>query len=131
MKRPLLAFKLLLSMMMYSSTVFAEWTKVSENISGDTFYIDFTTVKYRNGMVYYWELSDYVKPSENGTLSVLQYNQGHCDLVAEKGLSWIFYGGPMGKGPILFRDNDPDKNWKHRPAGTSAYDIIKRVCENR
>ena len=131
MKRPLLAFKLLLSMMIYSSTVFAEWTKVSENMSGDTFYIDFTTVKYRNGMVYYWELSDYVKPSENGILSVLQYNQGHCDLVAEKGLSWIFYGGPMGKGPILLRDNNPDKNWKHRPAGTSAYDIIKRGCENR
>ena len=131
MKRPLLAFKLLLSMMIYSSTVFAEWTKVSENMSGDTFYIDFTTVKYRNGMVYYWELSDYVKPSENGILSVLQYNQGHCDLVAEKGLSWIFYGGPMGKGPILLRDNNPDKNWKHRPPGTSAYDIVKRVCENR
>ena len=131
MKKLTLIFTLLVSTVMFSSPSYAEWTKVSETVDGNTFYIDFTTVKYRNGLVYYWELSDYVKPTKNGILSVLQYNQGHCDLVAEKGLSWIFYGGPMGKGPILLRDNDPDKNWKHRPPGTSAYRIIKRVCENR
>ena len=73
MKRPLLAFKLLLSMMMYSSTGFAEWTKVSKSVDGDRS-IDFT-VKYHNGMVYYWELSDYIKPTDHGVLSVVQYNQ--------------------------------------------------------
>ena len=104
---------------------------MSESVSGDSYYIDFTTVKYRNGLIYYWELSDYLKPTKSGTLSVLQYNQGNCNLIAEKGLTWIFYGGPMGKGPIVNRSNNPDKNWKHRPPGTAGYGIIKKICKNR
>ena len=46
-----------------ASPVFAEWTEVSESVSGNTFYIDYDTVKENNGYVYYWELLDYLKPA--------------------------------------------------------------------
>ena len=37
-----------------ASPVFAEWTKVIEDGNGNTFYIDFDTVKENNGYFYYW-----------------------------------------------------------------------------
>ena len=48
-----------------ASPVFAEWTWVDENAIGDTYYIDFDTVKENNGSVYYWEMNDYLKLTEN------------------------------------------------------------------
>lgn len=61
----------LASTVAFASPVFAEWTWVGEGTeiglnTGDTYYIDFDTVKENNGYVYYWDLRDYLKPTENG-----------------------------------------------------------------
>ena len=44
-----------------STPVFAEWTKVGESVNGDTWYIDYDTVKENNGYVYYWGMDDYLR----------------------------------------------------------------------
>ena len=49
---------------MFSSTSFAGWTKVAENVSGDTFYVDFERIRKHGGYVYYWRLSDLLKPNK-------------------------------------------------------------------
>ena len=36
--------------LMFSSTSFAEWTEVSKNIRGDTFYVDFERIRKAMGM---------------------------------------------------------------------------------
>ena len=43
----------LVSTVALSTPVFAEWTKVGESVNGDTWYIDYDTVKENNGYVYY------------------------------------------------------------------------------
>jgi len=55
---------------MFSSTSFAEWKKVGENVDGDTFYVDFDRIRKHGGYVYFWSLGDLLKPFESGTLSV-------------------------------------------------------------
>ena len=115
---------------MFSSVSFAGWTKVAGN-SAATFYVDFSTVKYRGRIIYYWELQDFTTRTPMGWLSARQYNMADCDLIAEKGLSWVWYGGPMGRGQVVNTNSDPDKNWKYRPPGTSAYAIIRRICKDR
>jgi len=47
----------------FSSTSFAEWTKVSENVS-TTFYVDFERIRKHGGYVYFLWLSDYLKPDK-------------------------------------------------------------------
>jgi hypothetical protein len=84
--------------LMFSSTSFADWTKVSENVIGGNFYIDFERIGKHGGYVYFWYLRDGLKPDEDGTLSAKMYNQGDCKLFRYKRLSFSFYKEPMGGG---------------------------------
>ena len=83
---------------MFSSTSFAGWMRVGENVSGTTFYVDFTRIRKHGGYVYYWYLTDYLKPGEYGDLSDKTYRQGGCKLFRFKNLSYSFHKEPMGRG---------------------------------
>jgi hypothetical protein len=119
-KLTLLLTTLIFSLMFSPSTSFAEWKKVGEDVDGDTWYVDFERIKKHDGYVYYWVLSDYLKPNEFGILSGKTYNQGDCKKFRSKWLSWSFYKEPMGRG-----NNTPDKEWRF----PSSYEtVLKSVC---
>ncbi|MDP7557459.1 MAG: hypothetical protein QF687_06205, partial [Nitrospinaceae bacterium] len=65
MKKLLLIFTLLFSTLLFSTPSYSEWTKVGENMSGDTYYVDFERIRKHGGYVYYWSLGDYLKPTKN------------------------------------------------------------------
>ena len=83
---------------MFSSTSFADWTKVGEIKNGDTFYVDFERIRKHDGYVYWWELVDFLKPDKWGDMSAEAYEQGDCELFRYKGLNWFFHKEPMGNG---------------------------------
>ena len=119
-KLTLILTTLIFSVMFSPSTSFAGWTKVSENASGDTYYVDFERIKKHDGYVYYWYLTDYLKPTPGGNLSDKIYKQGDCKKFRSKWLSWSFYKEPMGRG-----NNTPDKEWRF----PSSYEtVLKSVC---
>ena len=127
MKKLTLIFTLLVSTVMFSSTSFAGWTKVSKNVDGDTIYVDFERIRKHGGFVYWWDLTDYLKPKTQGTLSGKIYNQGDCKLFRYKGLSWSFHTQPMGRGTRK-TDNNPDKEWNYPSPNSSMETILKSVC---
>jgi hypothetical protein len=127
MKNLLLIFTLLFSTVMFSSTSFAGWTKVSENVDGTTFYVDFGRIRKHDGFVYYWTLLDYLKPNKYGTLSSKIYKQGDCKLFRFKSLSFVHHKQPMGGGT---GDGNSPKNpeWRY-PSPNSVNEILlKSVC---
>ena len=83
---------------MFSSTSFAYWTKVSKNVNGTTFYVDFERIRKHGGYVYWWDLKDNLKPTDYGDLSAKVYHQGDCKLFRFKVLSFSFHKEPMGRG---------------------------------
>ena len=107
MKKLTLVFTLLFSTVMFSSASFAEWTKVSTNVKGNTLYMDFERIRKHDGYVYWWVLTDLLKPTKSGTFSYKAYSQGDCKLFRFKDLSFYFYKGPMGKGTGRI-DNNPE-----------------------
>jgi hypothetical protein len=128
MKSLTLIFTLIFSVM-FSSTSFAEWTKVDENVIGTTNYVDFDRIRKVDGFVYYWTLSDLLKPDEDGDLSYKHYRQGDCKLFRYKVLSGSYYKEPMGGGtgktpPIPKRH----QGWKYPPPNSSSEIILKKVC---
>ena len=127
MKRITMLFTLLVSTVMFSSPSYAEWTKVYENVSGDTFYVDFERIRKHGGYVYYWRLRDGLKPSKQGTLSAKVYHQGDCKLFRYKSLSYSFHKEPMGRGTGNI-DNKPDKEWNYPSPNSVIEDILKKVC---
>jgi hypothetical protein len=127
MKTLIIFLALTFSTVMFSSSSYAGWTKVSESAIGDTFYVDYERIRKHDGYVYYWRLSDYLKPSPNGRLSSKTYNQGDCKLFRYKTLSWSFHNEPMGGG-TGDTDNNPDKEWNYPPPNSSNEEILKQVC---
>ena len=125
MKTLLTIFTLVFTVM-FSSTSFGEWTKVSKNVDGTTFYVDFERIRKHGGYVYWWDLSDYLKPTQ-GDLSGKNYNQGDCKLFRYKTLSFSSHKEPMGGGTgksFTYNDND----WKYPTPNSSVEQIQKIVC---
>jgi hypothetical protein len=58
--KTLLTISTLVFTVVFSSTSFAGWTKVDKNMNGNTWYVDFETIRKHDGYVYWWELGDYV-----------------------------------------------------------------------
>jgi hypothetical protein len=111
---------------MFSSTSFAGWTKVSKDVDGDTFYVDFERIRKVDGFVYFWYLSDLLKPTEDGRLSSKLYMQGDCKLFRFKSLSWSFHKEPMGGGTGDV--NTQKQDWTYPPPNSSGEIVLKQVC---
>ena len=126
MKKHLTIIPILLFTLIYSSTSYAEWTKLGENTVGDTYYIDFDRIRKVDGYVYYWILSDYLKPLLDKYLSSKSYRQGDCKLFMFKDLSWSFYKEPMGKGTGY--TEPPLDKWNYPPPNSTMENILNIVC---
>ncbi len=125
MKTLLTIFTLVFTLM-FSSTSFAGWTEVSKN-SGKTYYVDFERIRKVDGFVYFWRLTDLLKPSPLGDLSVKFYRQGDCKLFRYKGLSSSIHKEPMGGG-IARVFNKPSKEWSYPSPDSVDELILKEVC---
>ena len=83
---------------MFTSTSFAEWTRLGETTDGDTYYVDFERIRKHDGYLYFWELADYLKPISGGYFSAKNYVQADCKLFRFKTLSYSFHNEQMGGG---------------------------------
>jgi hypothetical protein len=111
----------------FSSTSDAEWTKVNKDVDGNTNYVDFEKIRQKDGYVYWWILSDILKPTLQGNLSSKTYNQGDCKLFRVKYLSWIFYRKPMGGG--TGNSGGPKSpQWDYPDPNSVMGNILRIVC---
>jgi hypothetical protein len=116
MKKLTLIFTLVFTVM-FSSPSYSEWTKLSTNVDGTTFYVDLEGERKQDGYVYIWELVDFAKPVddkdilyESGTMSLKGYLQVDCKIISYKfgtvsrnirrfrTVSVTSYKQPMGRG---------------------------------
>ena len=112
---------------MFASPAYADWEEIIKS-EGGTFYVDFDRIrKGGDGYVYYWDLTDYLKPSPSGILSSKVYNQGDCEVFRSKTLNVSFHKQPMGEGSgDTF--SPPNPEWDYPPPNSSAETILKKVC---
>lgn len=127
MKKLTILFILLVSTVMFSSSSYAEWTKNSSSGGGTTtFYVNFDEIRNHEGYVYYWVLSDFVKPFTDGELSVKSYMMGDCKIFRVKVLTNIWYKEPMGRGTP---DPSPQsEDWEYVPPNSAIGKNLKSVC---
>jgi hypothetical protein len=122
-----LGITLLFSTLMFASPAYADWERVSKNVDGDTFYVDFDRIRTNGGYVYYWDLSDLLKPDKDGILSGKTYFQGDCKVLRYKRLSYIFHKQPMGEGSGETM-SPPNPEWHYPAPNSSGEYILKQVC---
>jgi hypothetical protein len=112
----------------FSSNSYADWTKVTETANGDTYYVDFKRIKKHDGYVYWWQLTNRLKPSSSGILSGKFYFQSDCKMFRYKTLSFSAHKKSMGEG-VGKADNTPDKDWGYLPPNSSMETSLKAVCK--
>ena len=101
--------------------------KIVSNKSGDTFYIDYDTIKSHNGYVYYWGISDYITPNSRGNMSAKIYYQSDCGLDRSKYVSGTFYNESMGKGKG--ETSAPPDDWMYPPPDSAMAEEMEFVCD--
>ena len=127
-KLTLLLTTLVFSLTMFSSTSFAEWTKVSKDWLG-TFYVDFTSMRKVDEYVYFWRLSDFLKPDTDGELSYKIHTHGDCKLFRYKVLSVSAHKQQKGEGTGEVADPIKElKDWIHPPSNSEIEHTLKKVC---
>ena len=118
---------ILLITLIFSSTSNAKWIKVLELENGISFYIDFDNTKKDDGFIYWWDLTDYLKPTPYGYLSAKLYKQGDCKTFRYKFLRFYFYSKPMGKG-VVQTEEPVEKGWQYPHPNSAQSLILKSVC---
>ena len=131
MKKLLLIFTLLFSTLVFSSPSYAGWTKVGENENGDIFYVDLDRIRKHDGYVYAWDLSNYLKPTKQGNLSVKIYKQHDCKLVRFKHLSFSFHKQPRGRGSgDVMKPVKEVQGWQYPAPNNVSESILKSICSH-
>ena len=113
-----------------SPVAHAEWTKVTADKDGNTFYVDLERIKKHDGKVYFWQLYDYLKPYQ-GMLSFTAYTEVECGPLRYKDLTWTSYKGPMASGKISSTAWAPDKYWKYPNPNSINEVILNVVCNHK
>ena len=103
------------------------WKKVAENDVGN-YYVDFDSIKNKDGLVYYTDLIDFIKPYRDD-YSVSSRYAVNCKGENQKWLSLTTFSKSMGKGGI---NNQSNPNEIIFPQSNTIYFfIIKNVCNYR
>ena len=103
------------------------WKKVAENDVGN-YYIDFDSIKNKNGTVHYTDLVDFIEPFKSDYSAISRYAVD-CKNENQKWLSLTTYSKGMGKGDI---NNQSSPNEIIFPQSNTIYFfIIKNVCNYR
>ena len=124
---------LLLISLLLSFNSYGEWTKTSEDTDGDSFYIDFQTIKkLDNGNVIFWGMIDNLEGND-GFMSSKIFWEGDCNLSRMKVLSLIQYEEPMGEGESEslgagIVELDDIMPWRYLPPDTVGYMNLEEVC---
>jgi hypothetical protein len=113
---------------MFPSTSFADWKKVSENMRGMTFYVDFERIRKHGGFVYFWYLTDYLEPTKYGNLSYKFYGKGDCKLSRVMVLRFSAHKEPMGGGTPSVTNDPKNPEWVYPPPKSSIETELQLVC---
>ena len=121
---------LTLFVLLFSSSVFAEWTRVTQSVDGDVLYVDKRTVKIVGNTRYFYMLFDYVTPTSYGDLSDRTYREIDCSSMMFRDLVKDYFRFPLGEGnPTEGSGQIKIPEWKYiKP--DSIYGIMNNyVCK--
>ncbi len=123
-----LIFALFFLIINFSSSSYAQWTKVGEDTLGSNYYVDFDRIRFHGGYVYWWDMSDYLKPVNN-VMSTKSYNQGDCNRFRFKMLSASVSAEPMSSAGAFYYGIKVSPDWVYPPPNDINEIILNLVCK--
>jgi len=113
---------ILLFSILISFNSYGEYTELGKaDDGGDTHYMNFDTIKERDGYVYWWHMTS------NADDSSQTYFQGDCDLTRVKVLQGVFSDKPMSQGESIAVPGED--NWNYLPPYSMGAGMLEISCE--
>ena len=129
MKKHLLILSLLLSTTMFSSQSFGEWELGTIGTDPySEYYWDRDKVRVNKGLVYWYLLANYLKPTETGTLSVKVYFESDCQRMSILDLSLSFYKQAMAEGQAWETHSEKNAEVTYPPITAPFGYVLNEVC---
>ncbi len=97
-----------LLLLMVSTNVFAEWTKIA-SVNDNTVYIDIGSIKRKGNKVKVWYLYDFntVRKFENyNYLSQVQHDEFDCKDTTSRMLDYYWYSGNKRSGGVVYSETN-------------------------
>jgi len=95
---------------------------------GKKLYYDKDRVRKNGKYLYFWLLSDFIKPDKNGNLSGRTYNELDCSIFRFKILKFQTYNNSMSEGEQT-TDVTPPDDWIYPDPESIQEFILNKVCE--
>ena len=122
-------FTFLFSTPSYGQHNWGKWTFVSMSVDFDKYYYDKDRVRKSGKYIYFWELTDYIKPDDLwGYLSTTKYIQLDCNIIRFKVLKIQTYNKPMGEGKQEFDFTVKEEFTNPKPNSVREV-IYNKICE--
>ena len=129
MKKLIAIFTLVISTVIFSSPSYAEWTKVETDLLGNEWFVDFSRIREHNGDIYYWEVTNYLRPWPDGILSASNYKQANCSVFRFKHLVDQYFKTPMATGVPDIANSIGDEDWTYPKPNSMAETVLTEVCD--
>ena len=114
-----------------SSSVSAEWDYIARAADrSSATYVEGASIRKLGDKVKLWEMLDYEEGRELGSKQVLSFKslkEHDCKEKIYRGLSIIFYSKNMGKGAIVYSNNET-RPWKSVITGSTNEASFKYAC---
>ena len=113
---------------LFSTTSWGEWNYVTESVKGNKLYYDKDRIRKSGKYLYFWTLTDFLKPTEGGNFSSLGYIQLDCSIFRYKDLRYQSYNKSMGEGEMT-DEWTPKDEWLY-PQPDSIFELMfNNICE--
>ena len=122
----------LLLLLIVSTSVMAEWTKVTDSSDGDTtVYVDYESIKKKGNKVKMLDLTDFKTVHKNKSyryLSQLSLNEYDCEEETRRMLDFHWYSENMKKGNIVYSEKNINDEGKSIPTDSIGTDLFNIAC---
>lgn len=126
---------LILLLLMVSTDLFAEWTKVTDSSDGDmTVYVDYGSIKKKGNKVKILDLTDFKTVHKNKSyryFSQLSLNEYDCEEKTRRMLNFHWYSENMKKGNIVYSEKNINDEGKSIPTDSIGTDLFNIACSKK
>lgn len=124
-----LTFAFLIATLTFTTPSYGDWKFIGISKNGDTLYLDVNRIRKDNGLIYFWDLEDYIKPDDDLSLSSITFRRGDCNIMKFNYLSISAFDQPMGRGKRIYTANFNDEDWKYPPPGSLGEFVLETACD--
>ena len=128
---------LVLLLLMVSTNVFAEWTRVgSSDAAGITSYVDLGTIKKKKNKVKMWSLYDYDNKTVHEVagkkyLSVMSRNEYDCEEETSRLLDFHYHSGNMRQGEAVLSDTNMKEEAQSVTPESMNEELFNIACDKK